>query len=129
MVIEEKILAQINCNKALLNEQLDEEYDDTFNQNDTELTKERVEPNSEELENPNTPKVAKNNEEKHQIDHSNTVESFNDIESIHQENPLQRQSARPILNESLVGQINVREEVEKDGKMDKKEASLEDALF
>ena len=51
------------------------------------------------------------------------------IESIHQKNPLQCQSARPILNESLVGQINVREEVEKDGKMDKKEASFEDALF
>ena len=43
---------------------------------------------------PNTPKVAKNNEEKHQIDHSNTVESFNDIESIHQKKHLQRQSAR-----------------------------------
>ena len=129
MVIEERVCTQINCNKALQNEQLDKEYDVTFNQNDTEQTKERVEPNSEERESPNTPKVAKNNEEKHQIDHSNTVESFNDIESIHQKNPLQRQSARPILNESLVGQINVREEVEKDGKMDKKEASLEDALF
>ena len=44
MVIEERVCTQMNCNKALQNEQLDKEYDVTFNKNETERIKKQVEP-------------------------------------------------------------------------------------
>ena len=56
------------------------------------------------------------------------IDPVDEIESNKESKQLQHESHHE-NKESLVGQINVRKEVQKDDKMDKKEASLEDALF
>ena len=56
------------------------------------------------------------------------IDPVDEIESNKESKQSQHESHHE-NKESLVGQINVRKEVQKDDKMDKKEASLEDALF
>ena len=101
MEIEEKILAQINDKKSLVEEQYEDDDNDKF-EKVKEITKEQIE--------------------------NLIIDPVDEIESNKESKQLQHESHHE-NKESLVGQINVRKEVQKDDKMDKKEASLEDALF
>ena len=113
MEIEEKILAQINDKKSFVEEQYEDDDNNKF-EKVKQLTKEQIE-------------ITVSNKKKRQIENL-IIDPVDEIESNKESKQSQHESHHE-NKESLGGQINVRKEVQKDDKMDKKEASLEDALF
>ena len=117
MEIEEQALDEINDKKILQEKQKDENCEDMFEEDhvDLDLLDELTKQNRIEMES-----FVLLDEYKNDMPTEDPFITLKDK---------QLQDETDNQDGSFSGQINVRKEVEKGGKMDKKGASLEDALF
>lgn len=128
MEIENKVLEKMNDQQIVQEKEHETNNDSMFKENN-EFIEDQVQFHQDKSDPQDIAEIDVSNKEKNQ---NETLDILNAYDQLELENEI-KQSKLELdnheLTESLVRQINVREEVKKDDKMDKKEASLEDALF